>query len=225
MEVEPTTEEILELMGADGRISWDELKSHPHGHLYRDLQMKVGPRQPDCDQHLEVGADEMMGELAASYMADGASRRRSASADYPFMFIGRRAKHVVNGTGQDIEKLARLGPYNPAFLHPADMSELDLSDGDIVEIRSAHGAIEGVAQADDTIRRGVISMTHAFGRNPAELRDPRRYGANTNELLSLAAEFDPLTGMPRMGAVPVGVTVLERAGVPPGAPLAEAAEV
>jgi anaerobic selenocysteine-containing dehydrogenase len=223
MEVEPTTDQILELMGTDGRISWEELKDHPHGHLYEDLRVQVGPRQPDCDQHLEVGAEEMMDELAANYAADGALRPRSASPEYPFLFIGRRAKHVVNGTGQDIEKLARLGPYNPAFLHPADMSELDLGDGDIVEIRSAHGAIEGVAQADDSLRRGVISMTHAFGRNPDDLRDPRRYGANTNELLSLTAEFDAFTGMPRMGAVPVGVTVLERERVAPGVRTAEAA--
>jgi anaerobic selenocysteine-containing dehydrogenase len=219
MEVEPTTEEILELMCADGRISWDELKRHEHGHLFEELQVSVGPRQPDCEDRLEVGADDMMRELDAAYTADGAPR----APDYPFLLIGRRAKHVVNGTGQDIEKLARLGPHNPTYLHPVDMSDLNLRDGDIVEVRSAHGAIEGVAQADDSLRRGVVSMTHAFGRNPGDAGDPRRYGANTNQLLSLTAEFDPLTGMPRMGAVPVALTVLEGVGSGPeiGAPKAD----
>jgi anaerobic selenocysteine-containing dehydrogenase len=205
MEKEPTTEEILALMCADGRISWDDLKSHEHGHLYQDLRVTVGPREPGCDEHLEVGAEEMMRELTAND-----APFRSVSPDYPFLFIGRRAKHVVNGTGQDIEKLARIGPNNPAFMHPADMSELGVGDGDIVKVRSAHGAIEAVAEADESLRRGVISMTHAFGRNPGDPGDPRRYGANTNALLSLTSEFDSITGMPRMGAVPVSVTVLEQ---------------
>jgi anaerobic selenocysteine-containing dehydrogenase len=204
MEKEPTTDEILALMCADGRISWDDLKSHEHGHLYEDLQVTVGPREPGCVDHLEVGAEEMMRELTANYVPT-----RFVSTDYAFLFIGRRAKHVVNGTGQDVEKLARIGPNNPAFMHPADMSELGLGDGDLVEVRSAHGAIEAVAEADESLRRGVISMTHAFGRNPDDPGDPRRYGANTNELLSLTAEFDSITGMPRMGAVPVSVTVVE----------------
>src|SRR5262249_37714542 len=169
---------------------------------------------------LDVGADEMMRQLAATYTAEGAPQ--SLPPDYPYLLIGRRAKHVVNGTGQDVEKLARLGPHNPTFLHPDDMSQLHLHGGDIVEVRAAHGPIEGVAQADDSLRRGVISMTHAFGRKPGDPRDPRLYGANTNELLSLTAEFDALTGMPRMGAVPVALTVLEGVGSRPEIPAPKA---
>jgi anaerobic selenocysteine-containing dehydrogenase len=126
--------------------------------------------------------------------------------EYPFVFIGRRAKHVVNGTGQDIERLRREGAYNPVWMHPSDIAKLGVTDGQAVEVRSAHGAIEGVIQPDNGQRVGVVSMSHAFGRNPEDPKDTRRFGANTNELLSLTAEFDPITGMPRMGAVPVRIT-------------------
>ena len=53
-------------------------------------------------------------------------------------------------------------------------------------------------------------MTHAFGQNPADKQDPVRFGVNTNQLLSISEEFDSITGMPRMGAVPVRVTRLDR---------------
>jgi anaerobic selenocysteine-containing dehydrogenase len=204
MEVEPTTDEVLELMASDGRISWDELKGHRHGHVFEDLRMKVGPRDPDCDQHLEVGAPEMMQSLEDHY-ATG-RRGSSPSREYPLVFIGRRAKHVVNGTGQDIERLRRAGAYNPVFMCPSDIARLDLIAGQLVEIRSAHGAIQGIVEPDEGLRAGVVAMTHAFGRNPEDPQDPRQFGANTNQLLSLTAEFDPMTGMPRMSAVPVAIT-------------------
>jgi anaerobic selenocysteine-containing dehydrogenase len=218
METEPTTEEILELMCSDARISWDDLRRQLHGHLFEELRVKVGPRDPACDEHLEVGAEEMMRQLEAN-LARGDLREDSVSPEYPYVFIGRRAKHVVNGTGQDIDKLVRLHRYNPAFMHPSDMSELDLTEGQIIEIASAHGVIEGVVEADAGLRRGVVSMTHAFGRHPADPKDVRGYGANTNELMSLSAEFDPITGMPRMGAVPVRITARHgaRAGAAPTA--------
>ena len=154
----------------------------------------------------------MMRELDAD-LAAGDARAAAVSAEYPYVFVGRRAKHVVNGTGQDIDKLARDHRYNPAFMHPSDMAALDLAHGQLVEIRSAHGAIDGVVEADSSLRRGVVSMTHAFGRHPADPKDARGYGANTNELLSLTAEFDPITGMPRMGAVPVRIVARDRVGV------------
>jgi anaerobic selenocysteine-containing dehydrogenase len=212
MDVEPTTEEILELMCSDARISWAELKRHRHGHVFEDLRVTVGARDPGCDHHLEVGAGEMIRQLEANFGRERVAGPGSTSSDYPYVLIGRRAKHVVNGTGQDIDKLVGPEGYNPAFMHPADMSELCLVEGQLIEIRSANGAIEGIVAADPTVRAGVVSMTHAFGRNPGDSKDTRRYGANTNELLSVTAEFDRITGMPRMGAVPVRIAGLDGGG-------------
>jgi anaerobic selenocysteine-containing dehydrogenase len=95
--------------------------------------------------------------------------------------------------------------YNPAFMHPDDLAHLGVEAGDIVEIRSAHDTITGVAQADADLRRGVVSMTHNFGGNPGEDEDPRVDGANTNRLLRNDVEYDRYTGQPRMGALPVAV--------------------
>jgi anaerobic selenocysteine-containing dehydrogenase len=98
--------------------------------------------------------------------------------------------------------------YNPAFMHPADLAELGMEPGDTVEIRSAHDAVVGIVECDHDLRRGVVSMSHGFGGNPGDAEDPRVDGANTNRLLRADVDFDPITGMPRMGAVPVSVSTL-----------------
>jgi anaerobic selenocysteine-containing dehydrogenase len=210
MKKEPTTEEILAIMCSDGRISFSELTTDTHGHVYEDLRMTVGKRDPSCDQHLEVGAEPMMAELADNYRRYDSAAIAALHEDYPFLLIGRRDKGFVNGTGQDIEKLTRARSYNPAYLHPDDMDDLGVIEGQLVEVRSPYGQVEGVAARDPSLRRGVVAMTHAFGQNPADEQDPVRYGVNTNQLLSISDEFDGITGMPRMGAVPVSLTRVDR---------------
>jgi anaerobic selenocysteine-containing dehydrogenase len=81
--------------------------------------------------------------------------------------------------------------------------ELGLTSGDVVEIRSPHGTVVGVVESDGDLRRGVVAMSHGFGRNPGEAEDPHHDGANTNRLFRTDVDEDPITGMPRMGALPV----------------------
>jgi anaerobic selenocysteine-containing dehydrogenase len=153
----------------------------------------------------------MMDELIASYQRDEPTTAADVEGDYPFLLIGRRDKGFVNGTGQDISKLTAERSYNPAYLHPADLEDLGLKAGQMVEIRSAHGCVEGIVAADATLRRRVVSMTHAFGQNPGDDKNPARFGTNTNQLLTTTAEYDRITGMPRMGSVPVRITTLDGA--------------
>src|SRR5262249_20314761 len=95
------------------------------------------------------------------------------------------------------------------FMNPADLKRIGLSDGDVVEIRSRNGAIVGVVQTDKGLRTGVVSLTHGFGRSPGEEADPRKVGANVNTLTRVDEDYDPYSGIPRMGAVPVSVSPLD----------------
>ena len=71
-------------------------------------------------------------------------------------------------------------------------------------IRSPHGEIEAIAAAEAAVRPGTISMAHGFGANPGS-DDPRRTGGNTGRLISVEDGYDSVTGLPRMGAIPVKV--------------------
>jgi len=80
-----------------------------------------------------------------------------------------------------------------------------------VEIRSPHDIIRGIVEPDKTLRRGVVTMSQCFGGQPDEDHRYREIGSNTNRLIATDDDFDPITGIPRMGAIPVAITPLATA--------------
>jgi anaerobic selenocysteine-containing dehydrogenase len=206
MEHEPTTDELFEIMTRGSQVPLDEVKRHPHGHVFEDLlDQRVAAADDGCTARLDVGNPDMLGELAALRAQDHVELRRRHQSDRPFLLVPRRENRVINSTGRTIPGLMRGRTHNPAFLHPDDLAALGLAPGTTVEVRSEHGAVVGIVEADPDLRRGVLSMSHGFGANPGDDEDPRADGASVNRLLRTDVDFDPVTGMPRMGAVPVSV--------------------
>jgi anaerobic selenocysteine-containing dehydrogenase len=206
MEHEPTTDDLYEIMCDGSHVPLDEVKRHPHGHVFEELlDQQVGPSDPDCEDRLDVGNTDMLAELSEI-------RERATAAeaddDRPFLFVPRRENRVINSTGRTLPGLMRGRSYNPAFMHPDDLAGLGVAAGDLVEIRSEYDTITGVAQPDADLRPGVVSMSHGFGGNPGDDEDPRVDGANTNRLLRTDVEYDRYTGIPRMGALPVAVVAV-----------------
>jgi anaerobic selenocysteine-containing dehydrogenase len=95
----------------------------------------------------------------------------------------------------------RHDPTNPAYLHPAEFPSLGIDHGDKVEIASDLGKIIAVAQPDETIRRGVVSIAHNWGGLPG--KDGR--GVNTNLLIATDRHVASVNAMPRMSGVPVNL--------------------
>jgi anaerobic selenocysteine-containing dehydrogenase len=204
MEHEPTTDDLYEIMCCGSHVSLDEVKRHPHGHVFEELlEQRVSPSDPDCEDRLDVGNGDMLRELGEILER---AYTTVADPDRPFLFVPRRENRVINTTGRTLPGLMRGRHYNPAFMHPDDLARLDIEPGDLVEIRSAYDAITGVAEGDADLRPGVVSMSHNFGGNPGDEEDPRKDGANTNRLVRTEIEYDRYTGIPRMGALPVAVT-------------------
>lgn len=202
MEREPTTDELFEIMCRGSNIALSEVKKHPHGHVFEELfDMRVAARDPDSDARLDVGNPYLLGELDSFLGRD----RVDVSAERPFLLIPRRENRVINSTGRTLPGLMRGRSYNPAFMHPDDLARLGLASGELVSICSEYDAVTGVVEADPDLRPGVVSISHGFGGNPGDDEDPRVDGANTNRLLRADTEFDSVTGIPRMGALPVAV--------------------
>src|SRR5436853_6643618 len=99
-------------------------------------------------------------------------------------------------------------PSNPCSVHPADLHDIGATDDDLVTITSDYGSITAVATGDDTLRRGVVAITHCYGALPGEGADPRLLGANPSRLLSLTDHRQPISLMPWMSAVPVTLSVV-----------------
>ena len=194
----PTTDQLIALAHGYSRISLDQVKQYPDGHIFATDQT-ILPREPGNNDRLELAAQPMLDELADVLAEDHSTVER----DYAFRLVCRRLNNVLNSFGRRIPRLVGKG-YNPAFMHPEDMAALGLEHGAGVAIRSPHGEIDAIVERDATLRRGVISMAHGFGTNPGK-DDAATTGGNTGRLLSAEVEYDPITGLPRMSAVPVNI--------------------
>jgi anaerobic selenocysteine-containing dehydrogenase len=203
---EPTTDEIFDALVARSRIPLAEVKRHPHGAIFADPPIVAAPADPATAQRLDVGNAEMLRELA-EVAREGA--RAAEVAGRPFRLVSRRMPNVYNSSGRDLAALTRGRPYNPAFLHPDDLAALGVAEGDTVRIASDHASILGVAAAAPELRRGVLSMSHAFGDAPDRDGEYREIGSTTARLVDGAREFDPYTGIPRMSAIPVSIERVE----------------
>jgi anaerobic selenocysteine-containing dehydrogenase len=196
----PTTDDVLAALLRNARIPIEEVKRFPHGALFVDDTIRVGPADPGWEGRLDVGNASMMATLAA-FLDDTST---DADPGRPFRLISRRMPHVQNSMLRTYSRTR--APYNPAYLHPDDMTQLGITDGDLVEIDSRMGTITGVAEADPGLRRGVVSMSHGYGDLPTDGVDgDPLLGSNTARLVDIDDRFDPHSGQPRMSNLPVGV--------------------
>ncbi len=200
----PSKQEFLDLMVAGclvppSQVRADAAKAGGAAVIYEDLHPIIEAADPESHHRFQLAAGDMPKQLE-KYSADDAR-----AAGFDFRLISRRSKHRFNSIGQPLEKLGRKVTTNPAYIHPDDMAEQGLSDGDVIEITSPHASIHGVVAASDRVRRGLISMAHAFGDSEAGKHNVREMGGSTNRLTSDEVDYDPITGQALQSAIPVKI--------------------
>jgi anaerobic selenocysteine-containing dehydrogenase len=114
----------------------------------------------------------------------------------------------MNSSGRSIGKLAGRHSYNPIWIHSSDMADIGVAQGDSVRIATAHDSILAVVETDDSLRPGVVAIAHAFGGLVEEDHLYKELGSNTGRLVRSDVDYDPITGMPHMGNIPVAITPL-----------------
>jgi anaerobic selenocysteine-containing dehydrogenase len=200
MQRKPTTDELYELLCKGSRVPLAAVKAAGRGAIYSDDSIVVAPKDPGWKGKLDVGNATLLGELA-----EIAREAPDRNARFVYRLISRRLRDVYNSSGRDLPRLTRKWSYNPAFMHPADLAREGLAAGDTVEIASGYERILGIVEPDDTLRTGVVSMAHAFGGLPEEAHRVRELGSNTGALTPVDRDYDPISGIPVMSAIPVNV--------------------
>jgi anaerobic selenocysteine-containing dehydrogenase len=195
----PTTDDLMEIVHRGSRIPLEEVKKHPAGALFPDPPVYVGPKDPNWPGRFNIGCAELMHDLAAV-----AAEPEATSDDHPFRLLSRRMTHSMNTPSLAYPE--NRPRYNPAFMHPDDLEELGLADGDIAVISSPRGQIQAVVAYDDTVRRGTVSISHTFGALPGEDEDVLHVGSPVARLVDTDTDFDRFSGHPRMSNLPVQVT-------------------
>ena len=197
---------VLDFSFAKSRLPMSEIRAK-RSTIHEELAIKVVAADPDASARFAVAPPDVVKEISVVLSEKtGAEVINGFDATkFPFRLISRRLKHVLNSLGREIPGLARVGTTNAAYMNPLDMRDLSLSDGELVRITSPSGEVVGVAEGSDTIKRGVISMSHSWGGSITD-EDVRLHGTPTNRLCTVDSGRDPINGMAIQSAIPIAVT-------------------
>lgn len=151
------------------RLSIRKLKKHPHG-------IDLGPLTT-------CGLDKI--EIAPKFLADAAREVHKMPVPQGLLLIGRRHLRANNSWMNDIPRLTKGKARNHLLMHPDDLKEHGLSDGDSVRVRSAAGEITVAVTATDDIMPGVVSLPHGYAEASAnDLTDPAVLDVSGNAVLN-----------------------------------------
>jgi anaerobic selenocysteine-containing dehydrogenase len=201
----PTQEQLLALLARHGSVPFEAIRAHPQGKIFDVDPMQVLPAADDAAR-FDVAPADVSDELAALsresalHAAIGLPPHDAESCTH--LLAVRRVREVQNKMYQHLDAIRKRMPDNPAWVHPDDLAALGVASGEPIEIRSAHGCIVARAEADETLRRGVVSITHGFD-TCAEAGAPGNAGVNVNRLTSATLDREPINAMPRLTALPV----------------------
>ncbi len=205
MDVLPDKTAYLDLMTAGCAVAPSKVRADtPDGAaiIYHDLHPQVEPPDPESAGRFDLDVGDMPKAL------DAYSEAKADLPGYAFKLVSRRTRHRFNSTGGHLTALKAKRTTNPAHINPDDLAALGIDDGALISIISPIGAIIGVAEASPTMRRGIVSMAHAWGDEASNAETVRDQGVSTNRLVSETVNYDPITGQSLQSAIPVRIAPL-----------------
>jgi anaerobic selenocysteine-containing dehydrogenase len=200
----PTTDDLLEIVARNGVVPFDVVKEHAGGHVF-DIGQPVQAARPGATGTFDVMPDDVARELETALASEFVPGRiRSNGGVFTHLLAERRHRNIINSMHGLTPQQQERFPYNPVWIHPDDMARHGFADGDVVDVVSDAGEVTGVLEGDDTVKPGVVQMSHAWGGLPDD-RDFKHQGSSVNALISTDRDLDDLTCMPRMSAIPVNL--------------------
>lgn len=203
----PSSDDMLAMIADDDALL-EELKRHPDGYAAPEQLITVlGPAPGAEDNRLDLFPPEFPEEMDALRSVLEDSERRH------YRLTVRRAKELYNNQGRNLPEINK-GRTNPLYMHPEDLAAHGLASGARVTVTSDHGTVAVVTKADDTMRRGVVALTHGWGGLDDDDPFAAGVGANVNALMSTRGHSQRVLRMPIMTALPVDITPLADAPRP-----------
>jgi anaerobic selenocysteine-containing dehydrogenase len=170
----------------------------------------LGPLQPALPGALYTKSKRI--DLAPPMILDDLSRAFatlfSGDSDDGLLLIGRRHLRSNNSWMHNSARLVKGKPRHQLLMNPDDLRSRDLTDGQLVEITSAAGAISVEVAASNDMMPGVVSLPHGFGHNRSGARlsvANQVAGVSANDITD-SAFTDPIAGTAALNGVPVKVT-------------------
>lgn len=185
------------LLLAGRRTTMRQLRRHPEGVDLGPLRPSLPRRLQTRDRRVHLASPIVLGDLPRlrAHLEEVRSR-----ADDELVLIGRRHRSDNNSWMHNTDRLTRGRARHQLLMHPGDLEERGLTDGESVEITSRVGAVTTEVRATDEMMRGVVSLPHGYGhgrpgsrlRHAAtvpgvsinDLTDPERLDVSGNAALS-----------------------------------------
>lgn len=208
--------DVFDLLYPPGssKVSVRDIAQYEGGHLFEQFaQIKVSAPYPGIDNKLQLlppeAAADLNSVLAQTLPIAG---QHGVDGSYSHLFIVRRLKHVYNSS---CHNFPGNPPGNPAWVHPGDLASLGYGDGDRAQLVSEHGAVDVILHADDSLRPGVVSMSHCFGPDSpingtgVSAGSIAEKGSPAARLIGVDRHYDPLMGMPVMSGFAVRISPVD----------------
>jgi len=205
LENPPKDEEFFEILARHSRVPLDQIRKEAiGGKIYEGLPDVVVQGPSGKGERMDVLPEDAAEELR-EFAKTQSEADKVRKGDYPLRLIARRVRETSNTSCRDFPTARRRMPFNPLCLHPEDLAQTGLGEGDECWLVSDHDRIPAILKADNSLKPGIVSMVHGFGGLVGEDFDYRERGASVSLLVSLDRDYEPLQSMPRLSGIPVRV--------------------
>ncbi len=210
-----TPEEMLEAALAAGpygeaaghplALSLDKLRASPHG-------IDIGPLEPCLPARLYT--DDKRVRCAVPEMKTDLERMTrdlfECEPSDELVLIGRRHLQSKNSWMHNYRRLVKGPQRCTLIMHPTDLAERQISDGQTVCVRSRVAELHVPVQASDEMMRGVVSLPHGWGhgRPGTKLGIANAHpGVSINDITD-AGRLDEVSGNAAFSGTPVTVSAV-----------------
>ncbi|WPN99438.1 molybdopterin oxidoreductase family protein [Pseudomonas sp. MUP55] len=182
------------------KLSVAMLADHPHGVDLGPLTPNLAARLKTVDGKVQAAPSVIMADLA-----------RFAAQPLPvaneLLLIGRRHVRSNNSWMHNYHRLVKGKPRHQLLMHPDDLADRQLSDGQRVRVSSRIGMVEVEVVASLDMMPGVVSLPHGWGHGRPGVQmsiASSQPGASANDLTD-ERQLDELSGNAALNGVPVKV--------------------
>jgi len=203
MATPPTAEQLLEYLMRDAQVSLSKIKAFPHGKTFELEQQFVEPSRAERkDNKFEVAPDDIFQQLTGIY------KQTQQTPEFPFRLAVRRMRQVMNTSYRQMDFVKKNTPHNPLWVNSQDLSELGIASDTQVSLQSAYGKISATVKADDSMRKGVVAISHGWGGNGGDRNKNAVLGQSINELMPSQERRETINFMPWYSALPVKISTV-----------------
>jgi anaerobic selenocysteine-containing dehydrogenase len=189
--------------GHPAALTLEKIKTSPHGIDLGPMESCLPGRLFTPDKRIHCAVPEMQADLER---VERELFGRVPSAD--LVLIGRRHLRGKNSWMHNYHRLVKGQDRCTLLMHPADLEERELWDGQTVCVRSRVGEVEVPVEASDAVMPGVVSLPHGWGhgRPGTNTTTANAYpGASINDLTD-DSRVDPVSCNAAFSGTPVTVT-------------------